>query len=237
MADPTQKIIFFYKQSGPYGCFSNFSSHSVYLKDKVWPTAEHYFQAQKFVGTIYEEDIRKLSNPKQARTEGRDRRKPIRNDWNSIRGTLMREVVFAKFTQHRKIRNILLNTEDAVIIQKTNDLHWGFGKEGRGKNQLGKILMSVRDEIRDLLEKKKLEKAQKPEEEIILSEEETNQEVENEEEESSEEDEQGEQEGEPEDDTEERELMESMNEAFSKPDRHYFMSPTKKSQKKKPRST
>ena len=33
-----------------YGQFSNFYKAEVLIDDKTWPTTEHYFQAQKFVG-------------------------------------------------------------------------------------------------------------------------------------------------------------------------------------------
>jgi ribA/ribD-fused uncharacterized protein len=47
--------ILFYRVNEPYGFFSNFSKHPITLNGKEWPTTEHYFQAQKFVGTPYEE--------------------------------------------------------------------------------------------------------------------------------------------------------------------------------------
>ncbi|MCE9567389.1 MAG: NADAR family protein [Planctomycetes bacterium] len=50
MSDPKpQTVIEFYSTTGEYGCFSNFSRHSIFLKKKRWPTTEHYFQAQKVV--------------------------------------------------------------------------------------------------------------------------------------------------------------------------------------------
>ena len=35
----------FTSTTGEYGCFSNFSRHTVFLKGKRWPTTEHFFQA------------------------------------------------------------------------------------------------------------------------------------------------------------------------------------------------
>ncbi|WP_197091334.1 hypothetical protein [Paenibacillus algorifonticola] len=49
--------IYFYKIDDDYGCFSNFSKHGFELGNKYWMTSEHYFQAQKFVGTEYEEQV------------------------------------------------------------------------------------------------------------------------------------------------------------------------------------
>jgi hypothetical protein len=62
----------------------------------------------------------------------------------------MREVVLAKFTQHTEIREILLGTGDALLIEHTeNDNYWGDGGDGQGKNMLGKILMQVREKLRE----------------------------------------------------------------------------------------
>ncbi len=61
----------------------------------------------------------------------------------------MHEAVLTKFTQHADLREILLGTGDAVIVEHTaNDSYWGDGGDGSGKNKLGQILMRVRDELR-----------------------------------------------------------------------------------------
>lgn len=49
--------IYFYKIKDEYGCFSNFAHYGFELDGKWWMTSEHYFQAQKFCGTEYEETI------------------------------------------------------------------------------------------------------------------------------------------------------------------------------------
>ena len=101
-------VIHFYTTKGPHGCFSNFSRHPVEMKGKVWPTSEHYYQAQKMVGTEFEEKIRECPNPKAAANMGRDKSLPMRDDWDSVKDDVMRDVVRAKFTQHKDIQNILL---------------------------------------------------------------------------------------------------------------------------------
>jgi ribA/ribD-fused uncharacterized protein len=61
----------------------------------------------------------------------------------------MREAVLAKFTQNADLRAVLLATGDADLVEHTsNDDYWGDGGDGHGKNKLGRILMSVRDELR-----------------------------------------------------------------------------------------
>ena len=61
----------------------------------------------------------------------------------------MREAVLAKFSQHEDLRAVLLGTGDALLVEHTErDSYWGDGGDGSGKNRLGHILMSVRDELR-----------------------------------------------------------------------------------------
>jgi len=143
-----QKVIKFYRASEGYGCFSNFSRHHVFLDDQKWPTSEHYFQAQKFAGTPHEERVRRTKTPGDAAKMGRDRGLPLRKDWENVKDEIMYEVVKAKFSQHDDLRNILLGTADATIVESTaNDSYWGDGGNGTGKNQLGKTLMRVRTEL------------------------------------------------------------------------------------------
>src|SRR6476660_7449781 len=114
MSDAKPKtVINFYSTSGEYGCFSNFSKHSIHLKGRRWPTSEHYFQAQKFTGTEHEEAVRQAKSPMVAARMGRSRERPLRSDWETAKDAIMREALRAKFTQHPQLRSLLLSTGDA----------------------------------------------------------------------------------------------------------------------------
>jgi N-glycosidase YbiA len=139
----------FYSASGEYGFFSNFSAHPITLNGKTWPTSEHFFQAQKFAGTPDEEEVRQAKSPMIAARMGRSRQRPLREDWEVVKDSIMHEAVRAKFTQHADLRELLLGTGDARIVEHTkNDRHWGDGGDGSGRNKLGQILMRVREELR-----------------------------------------------------------------------------------------
>lgn len=143
-------LIEFYKVNDAYGCFSNFSKHGFELESKYWMTSEHYFQAKKFEGTEYEEMIRLLENPMRAAEFGRNRTLPLRKDWEFIKDDIMRTAVFEKFSQNESVKDVLLGTETEEIVEKTTtDYYWGCGKNGDGKNMLGKILMEVRDKLKN----------------------------------------------------------------------------------------
>src|ERR1700680_2323340 len=121
----------FYGKNDEYGCFSNFAPYPIRLKDRIWPTSEHYFQAQKFAGAAHEEAIRLTKSPMNAARMGRDRNQPLRAAWEGVKGDVMREAVRTKFAQHPELRAILLATGEAPIVEHTeNDFYWGDGGDG-----------------------------------------------------------------------------------------------------------
>jgi len=147
MSEPN--VINFYSVNDEYGEFSNFAAFPITVKKKRWPTSEHYFQAQKFENPAYREEIRKAKTPMIAARLGRDRRKKLRRDWESVKDNVMREAVRAKFTQHEELRVLLLSTGNARLVEHTaNDACWGDGGDGSGRNMLGRILMEVREKLR-----------------------------------------------------------------------------------------
>jgi ribA/ribD-fused uncharacterized protein len=66
--------ITFYSTKDSYGEFSNFSKHPFELDGLMWPTSEHYFQAQKFEDKAYQEKIRTTASPMIAARLGRSRK-------------------------------------------------------------------------------------------------------------------------------------------------------------------
>lgn len=138
----------FYRTGDAFGEFSNFAAFPISLKGVVWPTTEHYFQGQKFAGTPHEEAVRLADSPMAAAKMGRERSRPLRRDWDVVKDDIMREAVLAKFQQHPALRDLLLSTGDAEIVEHTaNDDYWGDGGDGSGLNMLGRILMEVRGQL------------------------------------------------------------------------------------------
>jgi len=143
------KKILFYRLNEPYGEFSNFAPYPFELKGKVWPTSEHYFQAQKFAGTEHEEAVRLAKSPMVAARMGRSRERPLRVEWETMKDDIMREALQAKFSQHPALRSLLLETGDAELVEHTkNDRYWADGGDGTGRNRLGELLMELRAELR-----------------------------------------------------------------------------------------
>ncbi len=142
-------VIHFYSAAGKYGEFSNFAPYPIKLDGKRWPTTEHYFQAQKFLDSGDRESVRRAKSPMLAARMGRDRKRKLRRDWESVKVNVMRKAVWAKFSQHQGIGNLLESTGEASLVEHTsNDSYWGDGGDGRGENMLGRILMEARSKLR-----------------------------------------------------------------------------------------
>jgi N-glycosidase YbiA len=146
--------IYFYKVWQPYGCFSNFSLHGIRIHGTYWSTVEHYYQAQKFVGSVDAAIIpviHAVATPEEAAALGRCSTRQLRSDWDLVKTQVMREAVLKKFLTHDDIREILLATGNQTIVENSpTDYFWGCGTDKTGQNHLGNILMSVREEIQKL---------------------------------------------------------------------------------------
>jgi ribA/ribD-fused uncharacterized protein len=119
------------------------------LNDRIWPTSEHYFQAQKFAGGPSGEEIRRAASPRIAARMGRSRQRPLRADWERVKDDVMLEALRAKFGQHEELRKLPLDTGELELVEHAaKDRTWADGGDGRGLNRLGILLMKVRAELR-----------------------------------------------------------------------------------------
>ena len=144
---PSTGPILFYNRENPYYEFTNFYYSPITLDSKRWTTSEHYFQAQKFVGTSHVEVIRNLTRPREAFEYARNPSvsRWQRGDWESVKMDVMRKALLAKFSQHDDLRRKLVETGDRQLIEHSPyDSFWGDGEDGKGQNHLGKLLMEIR---------------------------------------------------------------------------------------------
>jgi len=117
----------------------------------MYPTAEHLFQAHKFMPgrPNLAERIRLLPSPRGALQEAGILRRLQRADWFDVNIRVMGDVLEAKFAQHLSLRDMLLKTGDSELIEDSSaDSFWGCGQDGLGRNELGKALMQLRDRLR-----------------------------------------------------------------------------------------
>jgi ribA/ribD-fused uncharacterized protein len=132
---------------GEYRFLSNFWPAQVVFEGITYPTAEHAYQAAKSLDPTERQRIAASPTPAEAKRAGRAL-KP-REDWETVKFDVMERVVRDKFTRHADLRQQLLATGDAELIEGNTwgDRVWGV-YQGAGENRLGKILMKVRAELR-----------------------------------------------------------------------------------------
>lgn len=143
------KTINFYSAGDPeYGYLSNFSSNPIFYNGVLYPTSEHLYQSMKFKDPDLQNKVRQAHSAKLSAQIGRTL-SPIRKDWVEIKDYVMYNCLILKFTQHSNLRNKLIDTGSAILVEHTkNDKYWGDGGDGTGENKLGILLMKVRNELK-----------------------------------------------------------------------------------------
>lgn len=134
---------------GQYSFLSNFHYADVEYEGIKFKSSEAAFQAAKTEDKELKKKFQTLS-PSQAKKLGR--RIPLREDWEDVKVAIMEEIVMNKFTQNIGLKEQLLETKDAVLIEGNwwGDDFWGVDIEsGFGLNRLGLILMKVRDSLQN----------------------------------------------------------------------------------------
>ncbi|MBW7470814.1 NADAR family protein [Marinobacter sp. M216] len=139
----------FLSRTDPENPFGTHAAYSFELEGKVWPTVEHYFQAMKFTDENRQEKIRTATTPARAGKLGRKRHKSLRPDWKKVRETVMTRAVYTRCRTYPDLAQALLETGDQKIVENSNyDYFWGCGRDRRGHNGYGKVLMNVRAKLR-----------------------------------------------------------------------------------------
>lgn len=134
---------------GEYRFLSNFWRAQIEVDGRKYETVEHYFQSRKARTGEDAKLIASASSPREAKRLGR--RIKIRGNWEQVKLDVMEKGVHAKFQQHPELARKLVATGD-VLLEEGNrwgDTFWGVdSRTGIGGNNLGKILMLVREELK-----------------------------------------------------------------------------------------
>ena len=140
------------KFDGEYEFLSNFYNSEIIYEGIIYPTVEHAFQAAKTLNVDERTAISKLDTPGKAKRAGR--KCNLREDWEEIKDGVMYNCIKSKF-QNPELRKLLLETGDEYLVEGTvwHDNYWGNCsckkcENIQGRNQLGKTLMKVREELR-----------------------------------------------------------------------------------------
>jgi ribA/ribD-fused uncharacterized protein len=135
-------------RSNPLDPLAAYSKHGFDLDDDHWPSVEHYYQAMKFEDPDLRAQIRDAPNPDAAVKLAKKNKRRIRADWKNVRVTMMTRGVYIKCRSHPEVARALMDTGARNILETSQyDYYWGCGRDGRGENAYGQVLMNVRERL------------------------------------------------------------------------------------------
>ena len=153
-------VIVIGKVRDAHGCFGNMARYPVQYDGKLWPTTEALFQALRFDDEGVRTEIREAKSPMTAKMKAK-KYKPrmIIEPMSPDDLDNMRLCLKLKIEQHPQLRELLLQTDEALIVedctkrQRGSGLFWGAAFiEGRwvGQNWLGRLWMELRTALGEL---------------------------------------------------------------------------------------
>lgn len=132
---------------GKYEFLSNMYPVILHLNGELYPSAEHAFQAMKSLDKDVRLGMSVCPSAKEAKRAGR--RIKLRPDWEEVKVDIMYQVLKAKFADPTLAQLLKETGEEELIEGNTwGDTFWGVCR-GKGRNELGKLLMRVRTELED----------------------------------------------------------------------------------------
>lgn len=144
-------IRFYRANEKPYGAFSNLYQRPIEFEGRVYPTSEHAYQAGKASKPAVREWILNAPTPSLAAMAAHGLYVwDVVPNWAQIKFDRMRAVLRAKFEQHADLKDLLLSTGDARLVEAgtvNNAVNRLWGEvDGKGENTLGVMLMELRSE-------------------------------------------------------------------------------------------
>jgi ribA/ribD-fused uncharacterized protein len=166
-AKPEEEIVYFFTGNPALNenrFLSNMYEAKIQVDGITFPTVEHYFQwskAKKFGDADIQNKILKTESPKSAKAYGK-KVKPFDGEiWGEMAVSVMKTAVKAKFMQHPDLLDKLRKTGTKLLAEADpRGKFWGIGTSADtskakdssrwpGKNMMGKILMELRDELKE----------------------------------------------------------------------------------------
>ena len=146
-----------------FSLLSNFNPKTAFLVDgATYCSGEAWYQASKaayFKDWESHTKIMALKSPRKIKDLGHNIKGYKEDEWEHICLSVMLRGVREKMMQNREARELLMSTKNAIIGESSSfDSYWGTGidihdaestdvKSWKGRNEMGKCLMKVRDDI------------------------------------------------------------------------------------------
>jgi hypothetical protein len=147
-------VEFHYKTVNQYRPFSTFAPSFMTIDGKDYKTVENYVQSKKFPNrSDWEDEIRVAADPAKAKQLAEAHQKEAgafdKEAWDKIKKDVMMKGLLEKFKQNRKLLELLKSTGTRPLVDTSSDPFWGRGRTGKGENWIGRLLESVRLQVKD----------------------------------------------------------------------------------------
>lgn len=133
----------------PWHYLSPFSAHEIEIWGETFKTHEHAYQSKRFKDSVERNEIKNAKSPLQAWMFAQK----YKSSENFIKYSreeleeITTELFQAKAAQHLEIQAILKRLKGRGILKIFGtDSNWGTGKDGAGKNFMGKLWMEIAEE-------------------------------------------------------------------------------------------
>ena len=150
LREKMDEVIGFYPRE--FYPFDNFSSFKVEWNGYLFASVEEAYQAASFMGSDEElvEKIKKSHSADEAQRIAYANRDKRREDWDDVKISIMEELLRLKIEQNPYVKKKLLQTGDYMIVEDSpKDDFWGWGSNRDGQNNLGKLWMKLREELKN----------------------------------------------------------------------------------------
>lgn len=149
LAEKFDEFVGFYPRE--FFVLDNFSSFGIMLDGEFYPTVEHAYQSAKFKDTAPEiaKQIKSSLSAHEAQKIAFANKKVQSKNWDKIKIDYMEKLLRLKLDQNPYVKKKLLETKDYIICEDSpKDDFWGIGTDRNGRNELGKLWMKIRAELK-----------------------------------------------------------------------------------------
>ncbi len=145
-------VQFYRANKKPFGAFSNLYRREIVFEGEIYQTSEHAYQAGKARKESVKKWLMEAPSPSLLAMAAHGLYYwDVAPGWSKLKFERMRAILHAKFTQHEDLKELLLSTGDARLVETATvdnavNRLWGEVK-GVGQNTLGVMLMDLRSEL------------------------------------------------------------------------------------------
>ena len=118
-------------------------------KGVLYTTVEHAYHAQRYIDPVIVKAITETRSAFSAWELSQTYKSQQLPDWDERKVGVMEELFREKLAQHKDVREALMRSESEEIIKYQEDPFWGVKQNGEGRNEMGKLWMKLREELRN----------------------------------------------------------------------------------------